>query len=206
MSWLEIIGSGLIVLFGIKLLYTIKRGLQHKKLIEATRWYVGVFNAMGGLPEGFWRDPYVLGFLHGIITFTAKAATRGKINGKELGRLIIRTISDLYNGKWHEVIDLIKKFHATKNNDYVEGFKNAEKIVFVCYQINSFDEDPDIIGAKKKIASEELKEREVMNQKFSGLQSNDSEKIAAQLTEELYLKRVLLRLGDDRINMFDSQL
>ena len=131
-------------------MFGIRRRKATQTAIEALQPMVSVIERTRGIPDGFWKDPYVLGFFSGGIGVFAKLASNGKIKGTELGRVLIDSLDSLSQGQGNQITRSIVEFQQSRNLDFLKGVGNADKIISVAYGFSGYEDDPDIIEAKKR--------------------------------------------------------
>ena len=62
-----------------------KRKKITEQVIEAVRPKIGIIQSLYGIPEGFWRDPYVLGYISGCISAFIQMLGGGKLKQVDRG-------------------------------------------------------------------------------------------------------------------------
>jgi hypothetical protein len=79
-----------------------KRATQHA--IEAVRPLVATYQANYGLPAGFWRSEFVLGFIGFMISFHATQTSGRKLSQLDKGCVLSDTLTALSNMNGHELM------------------------------------------------------------------------------------------------------
>ncbi len=97
-------------------------------------------------PAAFWRDPYVLGFVVGVIAITSSVITRVKLTAAQRGRVLIGTLREL-DGYSPNVVGLIEGYGRNRNPDYELGQQNGSKLALFIFGSHAFDDDPDVASA-----------------------------------------------------------
>jgi hypothetical protein len=120
-----------------------------KAAIEHVSPIVRLLEASGGLPLGFWEDPYILGWINGFAMCVARAATNDKIGTADLGQVAIDTVTTLAGVKGNEVVELMRKLARAKEPRFVEAVQAATKTYFVTVGAREFDADPEVVQARQ---------------------------------------------------------
>lgn len=103
-------------------------------------------------PNGFWKDPYILGFSHAMTGYFIHFDFNGKsIENQKRGEIIIYTFQNLCGDEWREIVTAANDYAVQKNNsDFQRAYNDASTLVGVIYGIlNPKDEDPILVEAKK---------------------------------------------------------
>lgn len=169
-----------------------KRSRATKAATDAVRPFIRCIEGIGGIPPGFWDDPYVLGFLTAYIRQFAKLSTRGKIGGDDLGMVYGDVFEAISGQSWEPIARRSLELQNSGNADYAKGFDNALKVFSVCFGQKHYDDDPDVIKA-----------RELSNQLGDfGLRSttggpmNETARVGGTLQDILFYRVVFERLGE----------
>lgn len=105
-------------------------------------------NSPHGLPSGFWRDPYPIGFFYGAIGMFAKIATNRRIGGEQLGMAAYQTFVNLLGSQGVEVARLATNYYLDQDPVFIRGCDNGQKVVVYTTGLSDLDDDPDIITAR----------------------------------------------------------
>jgi hypothetical protein len=130
-----------------------KKSRAVKAATQAVQPFIKTLEMTGGLPPGFWEDPYVLGYLSGCIGIFAKLSTNGKIAGGDLGLVMINVLNEVSNSRGMEIAQRVIEFQHRNNSDFAKGVANADKAVSVAYGLRDYDADPDVIAARSTAAA-----------------------------------------------------
>jgi hypothetical protein len=117
--------------------------------VQATLPLVKTLEISGPLPDGFWHDPYVLGYISSTISTFAKTATSGKITGADLGYCLFETLGKISGRNGVEIGQRVTSLAQAKDPDFFEGVDAAGKVIAVTDGSREFDDDPDVIAAVK---------------------------------------------------------
>lgn len=132
-----------------KIMFGWKRHKAVSTATEAVAPFVRAFEAIGGLPDGFWRDPYVVGFLSGCIAIFAKMATGWKLSGRDLGYVVVEVLDNISSGSGTEIATFGNDCLHAQDPEYARGIRNAEKVISVVYGLGDYTDDPDIQAARR---------------------------------------------------------
>ena len=83
----------------------------------------------GGLPEGFWFDPYVLGFLTIYIGQLARVATDNKIDNETIVDVIFGVFLLFAPKHTEKIMEEVLSLQKRRDPDYALGATNANKCV-----------------------------------------------------------------------------
>jgi hypothetical protein len=124
-----------------------------KAAIEHGSAILRLLEATGGLPRGFWEDPYIVGWIGGVVNCVAKAATNNKIGTIDLGTVTIDAFTALAGAKGKEVVERLKGWVKSKEPRFVEAMQAATKTYFVTVGAREFDADPEVVQARQRAKS-----------------------------------------------------
>ena len=169
-----------------------KRARATKAARDAVRPFIRAIEQVGGIPSGFWDDPYVVGFLTAYINQFAKLSTRGKISDDDLGMVIIDVFEVISGQSAEPIARRGLELQNSRDADYAKGVDNALKVFSVCFGQKHYDNDPDVIKA-----------RELSNQLGDfGLRSatggpmSETARVGGTLQNMLFYQIVFERLGE----------
>jgi hypothetical protein len=115
---------------------------------QAIQQMLAPFNISGGLPIGFWRDPYVIGYLQSTIGMLAKLASEGTLAGEKIGQVNLNVFNNLVPGQGLQVLRMANEFYTEKNLDYLDGMDKGSMAVLVIYGSRDFDTHVDVEKAR----------------------------------------------------------
>ncbi len=116
---------------------------------EAALPLVRIVEMTHGLPPGFWDDPYVLGFLHGVIGIFTRMAGGRDFSSEDKGRVLIDTFSNISGQDGMTITRKVLALTQAKDPDYVAAVHNADKLLSITYGIPGYENDPDVLEASK---------------------------------------------------------
>lgn len=94
------------------------------------RPYVQAFTAgYGALPEGYWEDEYVLGFLPALTGLFARAMTRDKLAERDALSIVREALDAISNGFGGQIMAQVDRLTLTQPQDFVAGARAASKIM-----------------------------------------------------------------------------
>ncbi len=169
-----------------------KRRRAQEAALEAVQPFVTAIASTGGIPTGFWEDPFVLGFFNGCISAFAKLATQGKIAGVDLGLVLMSVYDSVTGGNGRETGLRAHTFIEKQEPDFIRGLDNAIKLVAFTYGLADLSDDPDVIEATKV--------HEAVDASLSGITGPISETsaVAGALSHILFYDVVQERFGETR--------
>ncbi|MER8462450.1 hypothetical protein [Mesorhizobium sp. M1396] len=108
------------------------RRLATEHTISAVRPFVGIFQNLNGIPAGFWRDEYVLGFLGFMISFHANYTSGRQLSREDKGHLLNDVFTALSNMNGQAISEEYVRLAtlAHKDSDFEEGADNAAICAF----------------------------------------------------------------------------
>ena len=125
-----------------------KRRRAAKAAVEACSPLIAIAK-IREIPNKFWSDPYILGFLGLTITFFAQHVSKNKLKGEDLGFVIINTFRIISEKDGAEIAELMLAYELDKNTAFFEGRVAADKCIAMAYGLDDYDNDPDVIEAKE---------------------------------------------------------
>ena len=132
-------------------------GSHRRKATEAAvnglRPIVGVMQHSYGLPAGFWQDSYVLGFMHFSIGIFAKAATRGKVSGEVLGRVLADAFTGLSNLNGVAIANRATDLAISGDPGFDKGASDASVVQGYALGMLKDDDEHDLVLRAKNVAS-----------------------------------------------------
>lgn len=168
-----------------------KRRRATKMALEAVQPILRTLEMSGGIPSGFWDDPYVLGYLGGTAAIFAKMTTQGKIAGESLGQVMITVYETLSGLDGVEISKKVLLLQSSNDKDFLKGLGNADKTICVAYGIEGYEDDPDVVEAKELVKK--------MGPDFAFLgETTEAAQISGCLTQMLFYQVVRDRLGEAR--------
>lgn len=155
---------------------------------QAVEPLIRTLEMTGGVPEGFWEDAYVLGFLNGCIGIMAKMATRGKIDGGDLGQVMIGVFDAISGGQGSEIATRVIPLQESEDTEFLRGVTSAAKTISVAYGFPDYDTDPDVVAARRL-----AKSMSSVSSIFAG--PSEAAQVAGALHKMLFFNVVRDRLG-----------
>ena len=118
------------------------------KLAHVVKQMLEPFNITGGLPEGFWKDPYALGFLQGTMVTLAKMATRGELEGKKVAQVALNVFKASVPGRGAEIYNTAVDYYARRDASYMQAMNNGMMAIAVIYGSEDFADRPEVQKAR----------------------------------------------------------
>jgi hypothetical protein len=143
----------------------------------------------GGIPPGFWRDPYVLGFFGGTIGTLAALTSHNKLAEEDLGRVTAHTLAKLTGARGGEVVQNYLTAARELGDDFQRGSFNARKITMMSYGHNLFEDHSDVIIAR--YASRVLPDFD----EISGEKTSENDQTVNYLAQRHFFAELKKRLG-----------
>ena len=113
-------------------------GSQRKKAtklaIEAVRPTIGIVQNTYGIPPGFWRDPYILGFLFVLVRSFVKAAPGQKISDVELGGAVIDVLTALSNMNGEAISRVMVALFDGGDPEFKRGMEDARAVFLYTFK------------------------------------------------------------------------
>jgi hypothetical protein len=110
--------------------------------------FVATLEETGGLPTGFWQDPYVVGWFNGMIGSFIKIIGKGKFGPADVGTIVDGVLEDLAGRVTAErVARDIVLLREGQDPDFRDGTRNAEMLIAVTFGSRDFDDHADVIMA-----------------------------------------------------------
>ena len=111
-----------------------KRRRAIQGAIGVLRVIIGPVQHFYGLPAGFWKDPYILGFLYSSAGLLAKLATNGKITGPEFGFALRDIFSVLSNQNGSVIVQEATDMALRGDPDFSRGADDAVAVHLYTYK------------------------------------------------------------------------
>ncbi len=132
-------------------------GGKHRKstkaALETVQSLIDAFDIAGGLPEGFWEDPFVLGFLYASIQASANLAANEEMDEQDLEDLVSDVLNKLSDGYGADIVSRIERYFERQHDPaFVDGLANAAKYVYVLLGSSKYDDYDDVAQARKLAA------------------------------------------------------
>lgn len=132
-------------------MFGITRRKATNAAVEATLPIVKTLEISRPLPNKFWEDPFVLGFIYITIASFAKISTGGKVTGADLGQCMFDTFSRISGRDGVEIGERATNFANHKNREFFLGMEKANKVIDVGFGSREFDHDKDVIEAISRV-------------------------------------------------------
>ncbi len=155
----------------------------------AVRFFVERISNTVGLPDGFWDDPYVFGFLIGAGILAASGARGGGVAGHTAAQAGIAAVSLVSGLEQAAVTQQLSAVQDSEDADYVRGITSAQKLMAVAAGYRGLDDDPDVIAARER--AEELYSPEVLGEE----DISEDGKLIGALQITLFVEVVIERFG-----------
>ena len=117
-------------------------------ITQGVRPYVQAFEARyGALPNGYWEDEYVLGFVPTLAGLFARGVTRGKISKADQRAVVQECLDAVSGGFGAGIMGYVDRLTLTAPPDFVAGTEAANKVM--AFSTGKFPaDDPDIMQAQ----------------------------------------------------------
>ena len=111
-----------------------------------------VLTRIGPLPEAFWQDRYVLGYLSAVAGMAAEEATEGRLGEKDLAKVSFRALGSIAGKPAVALRAAVENGAADALAEFADGFEAASMVAAVHSGSDEFDRDRAVIGARKFVA------------------------------------------------------
>jgi hypothetical protein len=101
------------------------------------------------LPDGFWDDAFVLGFLGGCVLKSAPSKGLALLKPDLLLGVMSRVLANLSGREAAEMERRILELHD-RDRDFRRGADNADKILSITWGLPGYDDDPDILDGHQR--------------------------------------------------------
>jgi hypothetical protein len=115
---------------------------------QAVEPLVDTFRRTGGLPDGFWDDPYVFGYMGGTAAMAARLAAGGGLDDDTLGEVVLTVLHESSARERDWLASRAETLHGAGDESFAEGQRNAEKVMAVAMGGRQFDKDMDVRAAR----------------------------------------------------------
>ncbi|MEQ8369395.1 MAG: hypothetical protein RIE31_06530 [Alphaproteobacteria bacterium] len=115
---------------------------------QAVAPLVDTFRRTGGLPDGFWDDAYVFGYMGGTAAMAARLAAGGSLDEETLGEVVLSVLEECAGRDRDWLAGRAEALHGAADAAFAEGRRNAEKVMTVAMGGRQFDKDPDVRAAR----------------------------------------------------------
>jgi hypothetical protein len=113
-----------------------------KTMLEQTLAPLTMFG--GTIPGSIYEDPYVLGYLNHIANCGMTLATRDKLSVEDRGRVAIEAFHAIAGANGRVAVENAVRFASEQNELYLEGQRQADRMVRVAYGQLKPSDDPEI--------------------------------------------------------------
>lgn len=110
-----------------------KRRKATEFAIQTTQPIVAQFQNFYGIPPGFWRDPYVLGFVGFLISYHPTMTAGIKLSQTDKGRVFDAVIGTLSHSKSETSQEYLRFASSSPKN---EAFERGTDHAFFCVMLN----------------------------------------------------------------------
>lgn len=112
-------------------------------IAEGVRPYVMAFvRRYGALPDRFWQDEYVLGFIPALTGLFARAVTGDKLNEIDALAIVRECLNDISGDFGATIMSQVDGLTLTQPQDFVAGARAAGKVMaFSTGQLPAADSD-----------------------------------------------------------------
>jgi len=105
---------------------------------------------INGMPEGFWHDPFVLGYFDTVIHFFGKTAVDNQISTEDMGTISMDILGKISGAPKLEIGKKVVDYMTNKNEEFLLGVENATKCILTMGPIDEkLLNDPDVLEARK---------------------------------------------------------
>lgn len=122
-----------------------RRARAIEAAVQAIQSLMAPLKIRGPIPTEALHDPYVLGFISIVGIFHAGIATKG--NPSEIGEVFLAIHKDIGGTNQPSISEAHIGYATTKNDDYMRGQRNADKIIGLMYDLRVDATDADIADA-----------------------------------------------------------
>lgn len=108
---------------------------------------ISLLHQTGGVPQGLWRDPYALGFIYCVVGgFSVHAGT----DEDELTDVITDSFTEVAGPDGTDILLCAIDLMLGEDADFIAGLQAADKVVAVALGYPDYDNDADVIDARKR--------------------------------------------------------
>lgn len=122
-----------------------------RQITDGTLHLVRLLDTAGiGQPAGFWRDPYVLGFLFGTATVLGHISSKGALRGERGGKVALQVIENVAGHMQVQARTSLLEYLRSKNEIFLDAGRIAAQLVDFAYgnPVRAADIDFDTALAK----------------------------------------------------------
>lgn len=119
-----------------------------ERALEAVVSLIYALEKHGADVEAIWADPYLVGFLSGIISTTVSIFSRHQIEDEMLSFTMIHVLADASALNRLDMGRLFVDHQQLSAPDFARGAQNASKMLVFFYNPHAFADDPDIVKAR----------------------------------------------------------
>lgn len=167
-------------------MFGIARRRAVKAAVASLRPTLITMQNTGGIPEGFWRDEFVLGYMSCAIGIFMTMAN-GKPLGREMGQGYIEVVAELTGTDGLSITKQMAELLHHPTVDSSKGVSAADRIITVAVGQTTHDTDPDVKMARLLASDPRFPN-------FGGSGSANS-KASAHLLQTLFFEVIYERLG-----------
>jgi len=98
------------------------------------------------VPWGFWRDPYILGFLHTTAVMFANSASGSKIAHSDLGAVLEDAFKAMSGMNGGAILQVVSSMATRSQPDFLRGHGDARAVfLYLAGLLRNEGEDPLVI-------------------------------------------------------------
>lgn len=139
---------------------------------------------LGPLPDQFWRDPYVIGYLAGVGGMAAEDVTDGRLGEKDLTKASFRALGLAAGKPPAQLRAEIEEGPPESLAEFEGGFLAAYKVAAVGCGDDTFDDDDIVVQARAFVAEH----KEFLDQR--GAPPDEAARTTAVLESSLFVTYV----------------
>ena len=109
---------------------------------------LAILRPLGPLPELFWRDPYVIGYLASVGGMAAEDVTDGRLGEKDLTKASFRALGAIAGKPPAQLRAVVEDGAPDALAEFEYGFLAAYKVAAVACGDDAFDDDETVIQAR----------------------------------------------------------
>lgn len=109
---------------------------------------LSMLQRIGPLPDAFWRDPYVIGYLASVGGMVAEDVTDGRLSEKHLTKASFLALAALAGKKPEQLRTVVENGTPDSLFAFEDGFFAACKVAAVASGSDEFDDDSAVVQAR----------------------------------------------------------
>src|SRR3954452_23244425 len=118
--------------------------------VQATGPLIITIEKTGGIPNGFWHDKYILGYLNCYVSMFANESNGGYLPGDIYRSVVMKAFAYLSKTDGKTISRKIAECYKSNDKYFMRGMENAYICIMYDFDPYIFNNEPSVIEAEKR--------------------------------------------------------